>query len=229
MRFRKACFSILAGALSMLCLFPRLGTGQTNMSGSRVGVFRQGYAWILDADGNRQIDIPPDQFFPFGGIAGDIPVTGDWNGSGTTKAGIFRPNNNGQWVLDWDGTQQNPRVYYFGVAGDRPVVGDWTGTGQSKIGVYRNGLWILDTNGNGAWDAGDSGFASGFSFAFGGIGGDIPVVGDWNGTHISKAGVFRQGYLWVLDLTSPAVQGSHTNTPLAFPFGGIQGDVPNRG
>jgi hypothetical protein len=226
MRFRKSWFPILPGLFSILGLFPGPGMGQTNMSGSRVGVFRQGFAWILDDDGNRQIDIPPDQDFPWGGIAGDIPVTGDWNGDGTTKAGIFRPNNNGLWLLDWDGTHQNQRVYYFGGAGDRPVVGDWTGNGQSKIGVYRNGLWILDTNGNGTWDAGDLGFTSGFSFAFGGLAGDIPVVGDWDRTHISKGGVFRQGFLWVLDLTAPTVQGSHPNTPLVFAFGGLQGDVP---
>src|SRR5258707_10848493 len=81
----------------------------------------------------------------------ELPATSRLRAIGTgpepRKWGVFRPNYNGQWVLDWDGTHQNQRVYYFGGAGDKPVVGDWTGSGQSKIGVYRNGFWILDTNG----------------------------------------------------------------------------------
>ena len=68
------------------------------------------------------------------------------NGLFTTKAGVFRPNYNGQWVLDWDGTHQNQRVYYFGGAGDQPVVGDWTGSGTDSVGVFRNGVWYLTTS-----------------------------------------------------------------------------------
>ena len=34
---------------------------------------------------------------------------------------------------------------------DRPVVGDWDSSGTpNKIGVYRNGLWILDYDGDNA-------------------------------------------------------------------------------
>jgi hypothetical protein len=188
-----------------------------NVAPSKVGIFRQGFLWILDVDGNRQIDIPPDRIFGWGGITGDIPVYGDWNGSGTTKAGVFRPNFNGQWLLDYDGTGQNPKVYYFGSPGDLPVVGDWTGAGVSRIGVYRNGLWILDVTGKGALDG------SVVTFPFGGIAGDLPVVGDWSATGISEPGLFRQGFLWILD-----TNGNHQIDAgdAVFPFGGISGDVP---
>ncbi|HME10862.1 MAG TPA: protease pro-enzyme activation domain-containing protein, partial [Bryobacteraceae bacterium] len=77
------------------------------------GIFRQGFLWVLDIDGNRQMNIPPDSVYAFGGIPGDIPITGDWNGDGNTKIGIYRPGN---------------------------------------------GLFILDTNGNGVLDAGDAVF-----------------------------------------------------------------------
>ena len=43
------------------------------------------------------------------------------------------------------------------------------------------------------------------AFAFGGISGDVPMVGDWNGTGTSKVGVFRSGFFWVLD-----ANGNHT-------------------
>jgi hypothetical protein len=43
----------------------------------------------------------------------DIPVTGDWNGYGTEKMGIFR---NGVWFLDWNGN-------YVWDSGDRQHIG----------------------------------------------------------------------------------------------------------
>ena len=75
---------------------------KTASSLSKVGIFRQGFFWLLDTDGNRQWDGPPDQAFAYGGIAGDIPITGDWTGDGHTKAGIYRPKN-GDFLLDTNG------------------------------------------------------------------------------------------------------------------------------
>jgi hypothetical protein len=249
---------------------------------SKVGIFRGGFFWLLDTDGNRQWDDPPDQAFAYGGIAGDIPITGDWTGDGHTKAGIYRAKN-GDFILDTNGDEvfdtgdavhkflQNvggpqagdvPVVgdwngsgtskigivrdgflwlldlngdgiyepgtdlqYVFGGApGDIPVVGDWTGTGTSKIGVLREGFfWLLDANGNGTWDGTTGGD---YAFAFGAPG-DVPVVGDWTGDGVSKVGMYRDGFLWVLDSADPSVTSATGQAPLmAFPFGGIAGDVP---
>jgi hypothetical protein len=188
-----------------------------------VGVFRSGFLWLLDADGNQQFNAPPDKIYAFGGIPGDIPITGDWSGSGTTKVGVYR-SSNGLFILDYDGDGQftsADKVYSFGVGtqpGDIPVVGDWNGDGRTKIGLFRQGFfWILDTNGNGTFDTGDQ------SFAYGGIPGDVPIVGDWNGSGTSKVGIFRAGFLWILD-----TNGNHTVDAgdQVFPFGGITGDVP---
>jgi hypothetical protein len=232
-------------------------------------------------DGNQQFNQPPDQAFAFGGIAGDIPITGDWNGDGRTKVGIYRPSNglfildsngdeqfdagdavynlgvgtqagdlpvvgdwNGDgrtkvglfrqgffWILDYNGNgvfeQGIDKTYAFGgQAGDVPVVGDWTGTGTSKIGLVRQGFfWILDANGNGTFDG--TGAGQDFAFAFGGIAGDVPVVGDWNGDGTSKVGMFRQGFFWVLDANgNHQFDGTGPGQDLAFAFGGISGDVP---
>ena len=124
-----------------------------------------------------------------------------------------------------------------GQTGDVPVVGDWNGDGRTKVGIYRNGFWILDTNGNGVFDAGDQYLAYGgnrrrttrrrrlerrrenedrFSFItapgsldYNGSGvfdtgdkvysfpyaaGDKAIVGDWNGTHTAKIGIYRAGF-----------------------------------
>src|SRR5688500_1989704 len=167
---------------------------------TRVGVFRSGFFWLQDVDDSRQFEMPPDRAFGFGGVAGDVPITGDWNGSGTTKVGVYRPAN-GLFVLDYDGDGQftaADRAYNLGVgieAADVAVVGDWNGDGKTKVGLFRQGFfWILDTNGDGSFQGGTD-----QTFAFGGIAGDNPVVGDWDGDGRSNLGLFRQGFFWILD------------------------------
>jgi len=185
-----------------------------NMKAS-IGVFRDG-AWYIDTNQNGMWDPGVDAAMSFG-VAGDIPVMGDWDGSGTKKIGVFR---NGAWYLDmngsgvWDASVDT--AISFGMTGDVPVVGDWNGDGKSKIGVFRNGYWYLDTNGNNTWDASvDTAISFGMSV-------DIPVVGDWNGDGRSKIGVFRNGN-WYLDRN-----GNNAWEPgvdAAIPFG-VAGDIP---
>jgi uncharacterized protein YkwD len=104
------------------------------------------------------------------------------------QAGVFR---NGQWILNTTHTElYNPgdTIYSFGQPGDIPIVGDWNGDGKDHIGLFRNvgglGEFILDTNGDGVIDAGDT------TFMFG-LGADRIVIGDWNGDGKDKVGVFR--------------------------------------
>jgi Beta-propeller repeat len=206
------------------------GTGTT-----KIGVYRSSTgAFLLDFNDNGTFDgglaDRQFQFFP-APTAGDIPVTGDWTGTGTTKIGIYRPST-GQWFLDMNGNGifdgGDVVVNYGGLAGDIPVTGDWSGSGTTKIGIFRLGFfWILDVNGNGVVDIGPG---ADVQFAFGSptggvIGGvpDVPVTGDWNGDGKAKAGVFRLGFFWVLD-----TNGDHgfTAGEQAFPFGGLAGDIP---
>ena len=251
---------------------------------SEVGVFRQNFAWLLDANGNRVYDGtgPGLDYFYFNFVpaqTGDIPVVGDWSGSGTTKIGIYRPST-GQWFLDYNGNgifDAGDKTYSFGgIAGDKPVVGDWNGSGTSKIGIFRSGFfWLLDYNGDGTFDNGDQAFAFGgvagdvpvagdwtgdgkakvgvvrvffpggtpafwildanndhsidagdLVFAFGGITGDVPVAGDWNGTGFAKAGMFRSGFFWVVDNDGSAPNVLGGDQVVAFGYGGVAGDVP---
>ena len=46
-------------------------------------------------------------------------------------------------------------VFRFGQFANVAVAGDWNGSGIRSIGVFRDGVWRLDTNGNGRWDADD--------------------------------------------------------------------------
>ena len=72
----------------------------------RQGVFRNGN-WYLDYNGDGQwsgcgTTTDTDRCYTFG-MAGDIPVIGDWSGNGVSKIGVFR---NGNWYLDYNGDGQ---------------------------------------------------------------------------------------------------------------------------
>ncbi len=44
---------------------------------ARPGVFRLGFFWVLDTNGDHMFEVG-EQAFPFGGLPGDVPVTGKW-------------------------------------------------------------------------------------------------------------------------------------------------------
>ena len=105
------------------------GTGGTGMGGTggggaeptRIGVFRPADAtWTLD-DGNGIFDgCGIDTCLPGFGGDGDIPVAGDWGGTGASAIGVFRPSDT-SWTLDngngaFDGCGVDP-CFYFGGPG----------------------------------------------------------------------------------------------------------------
>jgi hypothetical protein len=151
------------------------------------------------------------------GLAGDLPIAGDWDGSGVKRIGVFR---NGSWLLDINGNgvfDAGDKTVSFGQAGDIPVVGDWNGTGKIKLGLYRQGTFILDLSGH---LSGVSTGVSDASFAFG-LSTDIPVVSDWNQSGTAKVGVFRSGQ-WLVDYNGDRVFNGSDQT---YTFGQA-GDLP---
>lgn len=82
--------------------------------------------WHLDYDGDGQWNgTPTDKTYYFG-FTGAIPVTGDWNGTGTTRIGVFRDK---EWYLDLNGdgcwNSGDDVRESFGMPGARPVTGRW--------------------------------------------------------------------------------------------------------
>ena len=92
----------------------------------KMGVYKDG-AWLLDYDGNYVWNATVDKSYNFG-VAGSIPVIGDWNGNGKAKIGIFK---SGVWYLDMngngvgDGPEMDRLVTAFGQPGWTPMVGKW--------------------------------------------------------------------------------------------------------
>ncbi|MDQ2900889.1 MAG: SBBP repeat-containing protein [Acidobacteriota bacterium] len=208
--------------------FPAL-TAERGTSNAFVAKFVSGWLPVVVHNGYWAVDYLHNsgydgQNFTSGwlvfGSAGDAPVGGDWTGTGTFKAGVFR---NGVWYLDWNGNGRfddvagGDRTFTFGQAGDIPVVGDWDGTGTVKAGYYRNGSFTLDLSGH---LQGKPTGKSDLTFSFGNAG-DQPVVGDWNNSGTTKVGVFRNG-LWFLDTTGNMVLDSRAHT---FTYGQA-GDIP---
>jgi hypothetical protein len=171
------------------------GTGDTKV---HLGVFRNG-VWYIDKNDNGVWDgLPTDDILYFG-LPGDKAVVGDWTGDGVPKLGVFR---NGTWYLDagnkhaWD--PATAVIASFGLPGDIPVVSNnWLISGNiDQIGVFRCPTvgvcsWIVDSNGDRAWQPTDSVFSYGLT-------GDKPIVGNWNGNGSNRIGVFRNGTL-ILD------------------------------
>jgi hypothetical protein len=106
-------------------------TGDWNHNNiTETGIFRPGTGFYLDTNNDGIWDATNDTMLAWSGLSlqpNDIPVTGDWNGNGITKTGIFR---NGDWYLDinnngiWNtGTDV---IYPIGQPGDKPVTGKWS-------------------------------------------------------------------------------------------------------
>jgi serine-aspartate repeat-containing protein C/D/E len=123
--------------------------------------------------------------FRFGSVD-DVPVVGDWQGSGVRSIGVFHA---GEWTLDLDGdgklTEKDGRVR-LGEPGDIPVVGDFNRDGRDDLGVYRRGQWILDTTGDRRFGEGDLRLQLGDDD-------DTPVVGDWDGDGRDQIGIVHRG------------------------------------
>jgi hypothetical protein len=78
------------------------------------------------------------------GLRNARPVTGDWNGDGTTKVAVFI---DGLWFFDLNGDGQwdaNDLWAKLGHKDDQPVTGDWDGDGKTDIGIF-GPSWIGDT------------------------------------------------------------------------------------
>ena len=162
------------------------------------------YKFLVD-DG---FDHSPDSRIAFG-MAGDIPLVGNFTNDGLTSLVIYR---NGVWYLDTnrDGVS-NQTVGLGGMPGDVPLAANFTGPGWTDdLVLYRAGTWFVDQSRNGTVDK---------TFHFGGVAGDIPLAGDINGDGIADLVIYRHG-TWFIDTNRDGV------ADLVVNFGGMPQDIP---
>jgi hypothetical protein len=129
------------------------------------------------------------------GNPGDLPISGDWDGNGTSTPGLYRQsdgffyarNSNTQGIADAE--------CFAGDPADVPVVGDWDGDGDDNLGLYRPSeqrFYLFTTSCTGS-PMGAAQIVLGF-----GNPGDKPVAGDWDGDGIDEVGLHREstGYFY---------------------------------
>lgn len=138
--------------------------GDWNGDGTRaVGKYVPGLdAFLLDANGNGLWD---------GVAGGDLlaqvaiaagpgePVIGDWNGDGIDDVGKAvgaRAFLDANGTLRWEGVAGGDGNALFApsITDAVFVAGDWTGDGRDQLARFEPALgrFLLDANGNGAWD-----------------------------------------------------------------------------
>jgi Tol biopolymer transport system component len=169
------------------------GDGRTDIAVFRNGTFVRA---VLTAGGSCipcqliTIAVPFDSV-GFG-QAGDLPVAGDWDGDGKDDLGVFRPAEQGTFLLRVpqpicpfcvpSRTILTTRTVILGTAGLLPVAGDWDGDGKDEVGLF---------------DPATANFFVSFdlvkltiAFPFG-LPGDRPLAGDWLGAGHDGVGVFH--------------------------------------
>jgi hypothetical protein len=71
------------------------------------------------------------------GREGDLPITGDWNGDGTTTVGLYRPSDRTFYLRNAHAGGGADVAFSYGREGDLPITGDWNGDGTTTVGLYR--------------------------------------------------------------------------------------------
>ena len=126
-----------AGASSVFQQAGYMNSNDWNRFDMTVGTWT--FTETREADGQIAMIDRSAQF----GMAGGIPLAGDFDGDGRDELAIYM---DGYWMIDvnrngsWDDTDLLAKL---GDSEDRPVVGDWDGDGKDDIGIY-GPMWERD-------------------------------------------------------------------------------------
>jgi len=176
-----------------------------------LGLFRPSTGtWMTRYGSTNFASGGPDVSF---GLAGDIPVPGDYDGDGRLDLALYRQgtwyilySSNGAFVhLDW------------GTTTDVPVAADYTGDRRTDIAVYRpsTGQWLIVDLATGAF----------LNYQWG-VSGDVPVPADFDGDGKADISVFRpaDGRWYVFQSAAQAMGvyqwGSNGDIPVPADYDG---------
>jgi hypothetical protein len=123
------------------------------------------------------------------GNPGDLPISGDWDGDGTSTPGLYRQSDGFFYSRNSNSTGIADAECFAGDPADIPVSGDWDGDGDDNLGIYRPSqqmFYLFTTTCTGSPMG-----AAQISFLFGNPG-DNPVAGDWDGDGIDEVGLHRE-------------------------------------
>jgi hypothetical protein len=176
-----------------------------------LALFKDG-EWLLDMNANGEWD-RGDMWIRLG-HAGDLPVVGDWDGDGKDDIGTYGP----EWEGDDDRIARetglpDPDNRHWSRPKNIPEV-ESSEQATEERDRQRVRLMQRSSQGEGRADPIDHVFRFGSD-------GIQPVAGDFNGSGISKVGVFRDGK-WKLDMDGDGRFESDRDVEFVF---GQAGDI----
>jgi Divergent InlB B-repeat domain len=203
--------------------------------GDKIGVYRSATGeWFLDRNGNGTWeDCNVDRCAQLFTGSDAEPLVGDWNGSGTSKLGVF-DSDSSQWYLDangngiWDGCGIDTCSGSFGNGSDMPAVGRWSTAIGDRIAIFRRRekKWHFDTNGNEILNSCQTDKCASLNVY---REGDVPVAGDWTGRGTTAVGLFRPSTgEWFLDKNANRSWNGCSRDRCVVSFG-TTGDLPISG
>ena len=170
--------------------------------------------FILDFDFNGSADNAVNW-----GAGGDKGLVADMNND---KRADFVRYAGGTWYVDLerDGGIPNYTYYFGGDPADQPLIGYLHSASLTTpdLAVYRNGIWYITygpliNNGVGPVN---------LTCIFGGVAGDVPLVGDFNHDGIDDLVIYRNGW-WFVHFMPNCATGT---ADLTLAIGGAPGDIP---
>ena len=143
------------------------------------------------------------------GLAGDVPVAGDYFGDWPAELAMFRPST-ATWYISRSYSSFDFATIQWGVPGDLPAQYDYDGDGKYDVAVFRpsDGNWYIRQSSDNAP-----------RFVHWGADGDKPVTGDYDGDGLGDQAVWRPSTgVWYINRSSDGQAQI-----AAF---GLSGDVP---